>query len=211
MAALPLGIRAALKYQAVDTAEVAYNILHFMRPIGSLSFATAVDALHSNIADNALGGWAFAWQTVGHVNASLTEVTYYDLSTDPVTSVIVKTTALPIAGGSGDPALPYQNAIGLSLRTGNDSRRGRGRVYLPYVGGASLELTTGLIPAAGRDTIDTRFTTFRDEIDTEPAIDYWGVYSRLDNVIRRVVSVRVGVVPDTIRRRRNKRGENYSA
>lgn len=210
MPATPGGIRASIKYQAVDTAEVAYNVLHFQRPVGSPSFALAVDALHNILANNGLGNFGFAWQLVAHINGMMTEVTYYNLDNDPVTELIVKTTGLPLSGGSLSPALPYQVALGASLRTANDSRRGRGRVYLPYLGGAVLENTTGKISAATATELDMRLTSFRDSIDSTPLVDYWGVFSRLDNTVRRVQTIRIGEIPDTIRRRRNKRGEAYT-
>ena len=208
MTAVADGIRCTISYSHLaDTAEVAQNVLHFKKSAAA-SFADAVDAIDSKIMQNSLGGFAFAWALVGSAQASLGTRRYFDLSSDPVVSIIDKSTGTQAGGSLG--ALPFQMAIAASLRTTNASRRGRGRVFLPYLGAAILQADTGKITDATAQALADRMEEFRNQVDDDIDVDSFVVYSRMDNVLRPVSEVRVGEQVDTIRRRRNKRGEAYN-
>lgn len=115
--------------------------------------------------------------------------------------------------GLGTPAMPPQCAIVISLLTGSVGASYRGRVYWPAVGAAldgSLRLNTPTEPS----DVATEFAT---------KLFDWGnlapvggtarpvVFSRTQDVVTPVTSIRVGNVCDTQRRRRDGMTEAYVA
>lgn len=121
--------------------------------------------------------------------------------------------------GTGAASKTPQDALVLSLRTNTPGARGRGRMYWPAIG-ASLDAAFKLsspTPAA----FAADFKTWLNAIGSQMNAYYIGVSSALrvalsvrsvtDHVNRDVVSLQVGNILDTQRRRRDVIPETYVA
>lgn len=201
-------IRAIVEYRnSSQPLEVAANVLHFLTD-GTQD--DAADQIRDQIKLNAAGGWYFEWKQNATTTYSMTALRIYDLETDPPTLLIEELydPATYPGTASGNP-LPPQMAIGLSLRSSQLGRRGRGRVYLPGASVNILSTTTGEMSTGSAQGIANNFANFRDACFPLTNVLAWGVFSRVNNQVYDVVDVAVGIVLDTIRRRRNKIAEAY--
>lgn len=114
--------------------------------------------------------------------------------------------------GLGTPKAPYQTAVVISDITSNPGARYRGRHYWPCVGlgmTTNGRLTTPTLPADILADWADLVTGIRDSTGG-PAAEAC-MYSPTRSSTTSVVGYRVGDVPDTQRRRRDKLIENYSA
>lgn len=172
-----------------------------------------------NTPDQAVGAaavWIARVMTVnGMINAYAPHVTFNSvrcvkLNASGGTDSAVTLGITPLVGGStSDPnSLPFEVSPCVTLRTAVQSRRGRGRFYLPppvrsQVGGqgvfVGLFAGTGTTGAAGN--IAEAFNNFKTN---NPAVPV--VISKVGGTVvtNPVTSVDVGNVPDSQRRRRNR-------
>lgn len=109
-------------------------------------------------------------------------------------------TASSLAGSNAGPCLPFQIAPVVSFRTAAANRTGRGRIYTPS---PAVDQIVGskLVTAARQDLLD-------GAVDMLRALRTAGLtpvlYGRTDHQTQEILSVDVGDVVDTQRRRRNK-------
>lgn len=136
------------------------------------------------------------------------------------------TTAL-VAGGTGPTAMPNQCTVVATLITARAGRTGKGRIYLPCA--SSLTLAANRIPSGTVTALATQIKTMLDGINTnlktatdsanwlavqssvasqEPGA--WTVGAPSGYMGAKIVSVRIGDVIDTQRRRRASVREVYS-
>lgn len=115
--------------------------------------------------------------------------------------------AAGVAGASTDAPLPFEVAAVLSLGTGLRGPRNRGRIYLG--GLTSLIMgANGNFGAAGIGTLQRAFGQFVHNMNTDTGARLH-VVSRAYATSVGVNSVTAGIVPDSQRRRRRSRLENY--
>lgn len=115
--------------------------------------------------------------------------------------------ATPVAGRGASGPLPYEVACAMSLVTGVRGPRARGRVYLgPFDKG--MMGTDGNFSAQNVDALATGFRDFVHTLNTTTG-NRLHVVSRMSNNSLGVNGVRVGLVPDSQRRRRRSRPELY--
>lgn len=115
----------------------------------------------------------------------------------------------PEAGADSSGPIPPQCAVAVSFKTATNSRRGRGRTYVPGICKGSVAADTARLSSGTRSAILTAFTDFAAAIDALGV--QLGVNSRMDSVVRPVTIVRIGDVFDTIRRRRDQLVEGYTS
>lgn len=119
-------------------------------------------------------------------------------------------------GGGLTPTMPNQNTVVLSLISGQSGARGRGRVYLPILSpqmGTNGRLLSGQ-PAAFLAVMKTLFEGMNNDlVAIDPGNDLRlivasGVGAGANH---EVLTLRIGDVVDTQRRRRDAIPENYAA
>ena len=126
----------------------------------------------------------------------------------------------PYTGSGGGFVIPQASVV-LSLLGGNLLRKGnRGRVYLPYTSASSSNTGSPRIPANLVGLMATAAKTF--VVDVNAAVSVGGSNAQRVSIVSQqpasaepftaepVVTVKVGDIVDTQRRRRNKLAENYS-
>jgi hypothetical protein len=165
-----------------------------------LSFAFAGGDFDQSTVDDIAQAWEDFWVLFASdewvIDAGM-QATWFDI--DPPGEL------LALNGGSAgsdtsDP-LPPACAIVVSLRTSENSRRGRGRFYLPGVPDSGVS-TGGILVGSLVTDLLTDFQAFGTAcfvVGFVPA-----VYSRTDGVQRAVSTVSVDPVLDTQRRRQNR-------
>ena len=129
----------------------------------------------------------------------------------PVASSIYTFTS-PLTGG-GTSSLPPQVAMALSTRANLVGRRGRGRVYIPALGGSVLS-SDGTISATPANSLRASFKTLIDDLQSLPGspiyIPIVSVMSNDSDTAVRPVEVRTGSRLDTIQSRRRQVEEVYT-
>lgn len=108
--------------------------------------------------------------------------------------------SLSDTGAIAANALPFQCAAAITLRTALATRRGRGRIFLPYRG-PSLSGTTGLGQATQINAAVDKLALWAQDLAT--AGTHLSVLSQTDGLMRTVTAVDADTVIDTQRRRRN--------
>jgi len=123
-------------------------------------------------------------------------------SLDPGTGKQVNrvSTPLVLAGSAATNQLPPQISVGVSLRTALATRAGRGRFYLPVM--TVTQVLTGKLVAADQTKIATAAQKMLQSLATAGYVPI--IYHRATRTFDPVVSVDVGDVFDTQRRRRDK-------
>lgn len=118
------------------------------------------------------------------------------------------TFAVNTPGNAPWVGLPYQCALAVSLGAQGDSRRAKGRFYLPLPCTPAGDVTN-TIPLASQNSIADSVKTLLDTLnDAVSDVDRVVVASSLDGN-HYVNTIRVGNVVDTIRSRRNQTPEVY--
>jgi hypothetical protein len=115
----------------------------------------------------------------------------------------------PLVGLDSSGPLPPQLAVCVSLKTAVNTRRGRGRFYLPGLCKGGINSTNGRIGTGTMSTIVDAVANYQTALNALGV--GLGVNSRADSVVRPVTSARIGNVLDTIRRRRDHLVEVYEA
>jgi hypothetical protein len=152
--------------------------------------------------------WQLAVETlwVGGIDAQIAnEVVLTGFSTaeiDPTTGRQSQRvdTGVNYPGASTGEMLPFQCATAVSLRTTFATRSGRGRFFLPPL--AVTAVAGGRLATAAQTLILGQAVDMMSTLSTTGAAPV--VYSRVQHIIQAVVSIDVGDVIDTQRRRRNK-------
>lgn len=135
------------------------------------------------------------------------------VSTDYGPAKAVATPAATVDGAATGTLLPVQCSVVASLRTINNTRRGRGRCYLPQMGTSIVSANTGLISTTPRGNIATNFATMLSGISLEGAISVKVAPIVIGNPwtsFFKISTVKVGSQVDTQRRRRRNVEETYS-
>lgn len=121
--------------------------------------------------------------------------------------------ATPVAGEGGFNH-PMQTSIVTSLRTAFPGASGRGRLYWPATG-AQLVSTTLRIGTTDTQASLVGVHFLLDAIEDAITATLGGadlvVWSRVASTVHAVTSLRMGDVPDTQRRRRDKAVETYAS
>lgn len=187
--------RISLLWSLLDGTEQAINTLH----------AQADANLESTIAGNVAGAAGTAWPAVQANWPSSTKLLGVRVSSisdvAPYATLTTVEVPLSLAGTSTSNAMPPQLAVVATIRTPNAGRRHRGRIYLPTV-------TQGAMTTSARVGLDRclALATFVRDV-MQPVADlspgHWGVFSRVDGIVRAASRVEVGDVLDTQRRRRS--------
>lgn len=135
------------------------------------------------------------------------------VSTDYGPAKAVATPAATVDGAATGTLLPVQNSVVASLRTINNTRRGRGRCYLPQMATSITTASTGLVGSTIRGNIATNFATMLSGISLEGAISVKVAPIVIGSPFTsffKISSVKVGNQVDTQRRRRRSVVETYS-
>lgn len=167
------------------------------------AWATAVAALN--------GGDVIPDYTLLSVAASVTGVTASYINEDNQTVVVAERVLDTPAVGVGAPSFPGQCAVVTSLITNIPGRRTRGRLYWPFLALGIDSETLRLTPSDAQAIATVTGTWLHDVAaafgSTGPLIP--SVVSLAGGTSAPIVSVRVGDVVDTQRRRRDQLLENY--
>lgn len=100
-------------------------------------------------------------------------------------------------GHAGDATVP--DAVIVSLYTAQRGTRGRGRVFVPFVGEASQN--GGVLVSAHREAMEDAWNTFADDLLASPAGLQLGVASYRHADFHALTSLRIQPVVGTQRRR----------
>lgn len=110
-------------------------------------------------------------------------------------------------GANGNTAPTFQSAR-VSLDNGTRNRRARGGFYLPMF---QLGLIAGSRWALeDLQNVVTRVKPVLQSVSTADPQSFVGVYSRMDGAVIESTRVRIGDVPDVIRKRKNAMEESYA-
>lgn len=171
--------------------------------LGSLSGAqTALNAFANTLWTDTGGGTG--WGPRCEPATTLTLAKVASLSAVTGKQVNTSESTLALAGTGVAPMVPPQCAVVASLRTALATRAGRGRCYLPSPAVATVT-TGGKLTGAARDALALAMQHGLQGLVTagyKPVI-----YHRTTRTSDDVVSVDVGDVFDTQRRRRDKLSE----
>lgn len=115
------------------------------------------------------------------------------------------------AAGTDPYTLPYDIACCISLLTSQRGRSYRGRIFLGHLGRTCLDPNNPYFVAGFVTAVQAEMVTLEDNLQaTAGVLANLAVHSRKLGLSTQVGRSRVGYVPDRIRRRRNKLGEQYS-
>jgi len=111
--------------------------------------------------------------------------------------------------GAGTTTLPGQVALCVTLLTGGAGRSRRGRLYLGGFGATNMLETNGRVIAGATQAVADNIAKFYTELRNENGGDLYRpvVVSPTLGIARKITSVQVGDVWDTMRSRRKARGE----
>lgn len=118
--------------------------------------------------------------------------------------------------GTGTQPHPFQTSMCLSLVTGSAGARGKGRLYFPAT---SVQMTASTLRLYGPQVTGfvTGMNTWLAAVRTAiRGVGGWntavlGVWSRTDELVRPVLTLRAGDIADTQRRRRDAISEAYTS
>ncbi len=173
--------------------------LHTQKAGGTLSAAAAAWAASAAVLWNGTG----ASDSIGQYCKSTTTLTVASTAElDPLTGRQLGRveTALALAGSGTGETLPPQVSVVASLRTALATRAGRGRCYLPPFTTASI--TAGRLATATRAVVAPAVQKWLQSLITATYIPC--VYHRTAKTHDNIVTIDIGDVCDTQRRRRNK-------
>lgn len=156
-------------------------------------------------------GWAGATKGMLAAGGKVERVRTYHYATVGGAATSAGTSSVAGQVGSGTVTMPPQCALAVSLLTGIPGRRTRGRFYWPCLTlalQASLRLTTTTSLATRATDFATMLRDIANASTLTPELNPV-VVSAAGNFITPVISVRVGDVIDTQRRRRDALVENY--
>lgn len=115
--------------------------------------------------------------------------------------------------GTPSRILPTQCSLVVSLRSGNSSRHGRGRIYLPV--GGSVNITAGQYTSAACTALATATKTYLDALNASsiaPAVNHGlAVATGGSNPAIIVQGIQVNSKIDTQRRRTDKIGATFNS
>lgn len=137
-----------------------------------------------------------------------------DDATDGLIALSIQASTVP-ASGTGAPALPFQNAVVISLRTDTPGASGRGRLYWPALNAAVGTTGRMTTPTSAAMVADAK--TYLMGMASDLATSFIGitftpaVRSRLTKTTPHITRIQVGNVIDTQRRRRDTLPESYSS
>lgn len=163
---------------------------------GSASLAAAQTAWAAGVTAFASTAYLLTLATTVH----FTEITTVEI--DPSTGKQLTGTTDPRSevGTAATTSLPYQCSPAVSFRTATLSRAGRGRIYAPSP--AVVAVLDGRLTTAAAGTLADSAAAMLGELDSaglQPVI-----YHRAAHSTTPIISIDVGNVIDTQRRRRNK-------
>lgn len=173
--------------------------LHTEKAGGTLAAAQAAWAASAAVLWNGTG----ATDSIGQYCKSSTTLTVASTAElDPLTGKQLGRveSALALAGSAAGETLPPQLTIVCSMRTALATRAGRGRAYLPPF--ATGSVTAGLFTAANLAVVATACQKWLQSLVTATYAPC--VYHRASKTHDLIVTIDVGNVFDTQRRRRNK-------
>ena len=111
--------------------------------------------------------------------------------------------------GAGTVNYPLSTSLACTLLTATRGPRGRGRIFLPAPELVTLS-TSGNMTAGAAQGFATSVGAFLNAINANAGLERVVIASKSGN-LRDVTGVKVGVVPDVIRSRREKVSEAYGA
>jgi len=151
-----------------------------------------------------------AANTFYHTGVQWSQVNVSELGATPSAPIVTSAQAVIADGGvSSDVSIPPQCSPCVSLTTATAGSRARGRMYLPAPDSTSMTTAGRLISGfrtAWIGALDTFFATMTGNAATPVVVSaVGGVYTTYP-----VVTIRMGDVVDTQRRRRNSIAEVYT-
>ncbi len=136
---------------------------------------------------------------------------------DPAGAYIQKDNVTRAGGTAAQTGMNFAVSLAISTVTAFPGATGRGRFYLPLPAFGSM--SNGVLQVAQRDNILTRMRAFLVRVNAAltnqghgPVVIASGgsIVKGIPPGLRPVTAVRVGLVPDTMRSRRNALAENYA-
>ena len=114
-----------------------------------------------------------------------------------------------VPGGGSTSGNPFQIAVAVSLNAATATKQFKGRFYLPSPTSMGFDPATGRHSQFATADVVTSSKTFVNDLNAETTLGSVIVASSISGN-HPVSSIRVGDVPDTIRRRRNEITEAYT-
>lgn len=216
-----------------ETWSCGLRSLAYADPLGDtkgIALAVAASNAWRVLANTPTVGILFGNYSVSSAQATIDGTTVRRVNEDGITVEQYEgspTTALSIVTGSGIVPWPNQCSVVATLVTARAGRTGKGRIYLPALG--SMSLTADRISSASTTAIANGVKALIETLNAalvtataagnavavqsakasqEPGV--WTPGAPSGYMGAKVVSVRVGDVVDTQRRRRSSIGEAYS-
>ena len=192
-------------FKGATAGEVWSLTLHTQKAGGTLAGASAAWAAAAPVLWNGTGATdsigQFCKNTTTLTSASTAEI---DVLTGKQLGRIDVVTAL--AGSAATESLPPQVSVACSLRTAFATRKGRGRFYLPPF--ATGSVLGGLFLAANQSITSLACQKCLQSLVTATYLPI--IWHRSSKLFDNIVSIDIGNVFDTQRRRRNKLVESRS-
>jgi hypothetical protein len=210
----------------LGTEEEVAHVLHWITaptPGAALDLA-AVKAFGDKVRDT----WqAFFTGASGEQNTAIAEYFSADLQYDEVRTSYVNIPAAPgketydvltqhspftagaCVGRATSQTLPYETALAVSLGTNFRDRRARGRTYMGGLG-ANMLATHGKFDVARAGHVGEKFGSAFVNVMNSTSIADLHIVSRKYATTAPVQGIRIGVVPDSQRRRRRSQVEGYT-
>lgn len=186
-------------FRGATTGEQWSMTLHTQKAGGNLAAAQAAWAAAAAVLWNGTG----ATDSIGQYCKDTTTVTTASTAElDPLTAKQLGRveSALTLAGSSAGETLPPQLSIVCSCRTALATRAGRGRMYLPPF--TTSVVTAGRLTGAAQTAIKLACQKMLQSLVTATYVPT--VWHRAHVSFDNIVSIDIGDVYDTQRRRRNK-------
>lgn len=190
-------------YGLVSGGERAMTSTWYLSPTGALR--TDLVALLGPLRDSR---WT-TQKSLHHTSTSYLGSRVYEVNVNTGITIGSTDAGAPAApaGTATDGTMPAEVAEVLTLRGTGDTRRSRGRIYLPPVKVGSMS-STGYFTPADRNAMVDLWATYFDGVISGTGDWSPGVYSRVDQAFSTLETIDMGWVFDVQRSRRRSLVEN---
>jgi hypothetical protein len=193
-------------FRGATTGEQWSMTLHTQKAGGTLAAAQTAWAAAAAVLWNGTGGTDSIGQ---YIKSTTTLTTASTAELDALTGKQLGRieSALALAGSSAGETLPPQLSVVCSCRSSLATRSGRGRFYLPPF--TASVVTAGRLSAAALTVVSLACQKMLQSLNTATYVPC--IYHRSSKTHDNIVTIDVGDVYDTQRRRRNKLIETRSS